>query len=658
MDRMYRDTFRRTLGVSRSRRRLIGTAAKGTLGGVGAAMLGWGLGPGKHIERVSGAASAQAGTCPATGDVFVRRNIYELDPEGPEIASLRRGVAEMMRRSEVKADDPTGWLFQADLHAVPAILEPEPIWCQHLSWFFFPWHRMYLFWFERILRDASGDPTLTLPYWNYSDDEDHRKLPQVFRDQLDPDGNPNPLYTPRRNAAINHPTTPVSLTADGVSYEDAFNDLHIRFFPDPVAGGVSFGGNMITEPANRGTGMGELEATPHGDVHVEVGSIVDPIDFGQQFFAAGTVPYHCDIHSSMTGTIEIVEDDTLEVRWYEVRIIDNAFVPQNVTIPVTAGVFWTNMDDSSHTATADDTAPTDLRFDSGTLSPAGLMLLPQLAARDPIFWLHHCNIDRLWERWLAQKGGRTNPLGEVEWMDQPFTFYDIDGSEQPLIVSQTVDIAGCLGYRYDDPDTQFTLDEPPPEAAGGVDATPAAAAQVTVLGESASDQPIELIGDRVTSTIALAPPAEEAVTEIVSGIATPGAELVPPQIVLNLEGMRYQGGPLDTYEVYVNLPANVAPDPNGEYFVGTIYLFGLLLDRGHHMPGEGVSQSFAINRIVEGLQERGEWQGDPVVTYVRRRPAMLPDSAATPPPEAATPDEATLGPTIRIERETLTAVGQ
>ena len=23
------------------------------------------------------------------------------------------------------------------------------------------------------------------------------------------------------------------------------------------------------------------------------------------------------------------------------------------------------------------------------------------AAQDPIFWLHHCNIDRLWNRWLA-----------------------------------------------------------------------------------------------------------------------------------------------------------------------------------------------------------------------------------------------------------------
>jgi tyrosinase len=32
----------------------------------------------------------------------------------------------------------------------------------------------------------------------------------------------------------------------------------------------------------------------------------------------------------------------------------------------------------------------------------GFMGGVQLAALDPIFWLHHCNIDRLWEAWLSR----------------------------------------------------------------------------------------------------------------------------------------------------------------------------------------------------------------------------------------------------------------
>ncbi len=32
----------------------------------------------------------------------------------------------------------------------------------------------------------------------------------------------------------------------------------------------------------------------------------------------------------------------------------------------------------------------------------GFMSFPDTAALDPIFWLHHCNIDRLWEVWRNQ----------------------------------------------------------------------------------------------------------------------------------------------------------------------------------------------------------------------------------------------------------------
>ncbi|MGH7262080.1 MAG: tyrosinase family protein [Nitrospiraceae bacterium] len=36
--------------------------------------------------------------------------------------------------------------------------------CQHGSYFFLSWHRMYLYYFERILREASRDPNFALPY--------------------------------------------------------------------------------------------------------------------------------------------------------------------------------------------------------------------------------------------------------------------------------------------------------------------------------------------------------------------------------------------------------------------------------------------------------------------------------------------------------------
>ena len=645
MNRRYGEAVIRTLGTPRSRRQVLGTAAKGTLGGVGAAMLGKGLSDSVFEGGIARAARAQAVPCPATGEPFVRRDIYDL--KEPEIASLRKGVAEMMRRSEVDPADKTGWRFQANLHAIPGILTPSPVWCQHLSWFFFPWHRIYLYWFERILRDASGDPMLTLPYWNYSDVPERRKLPEAFRMELDPDGNPNPLYTPRRVPGINDGSE--ELTAGGVDYSLAFDDDHKKFWLDPGVPGVSFGGDKIDMAQHVGTRAGQLEATPHGPVHTQVGDFFASIPFGVNFPAAGVVPYHCEIHPSMQGTINVIEDPNLPVQGYLVQIVDNEFSPNELTVSVGSDVFWANFGDSPHTATADDDG-----FDSGEIRLVDWMTFTEVSARDPIFWLHHCNIDRLWQRWLAKGDGRVNPTDQPEWMDQEFTFYDIDQSEKILAVSQTVDPVGCLGYRYDDPATVITPVPEPDAASAVISATPAAvaAADVRVLGETAGNQRIELSGARTSVVIELAPQAEAAMTSIASGDATPEAGAAPAQIILTLEGMRYQGGPLDSYDVYFNLPTDAEPDPAGEYFVGSIYLFGLLMYFTHGMPGEGMRQDFLINRVARTLEDRGDLQGDPEVTFTQTHRASTAASAATPGAEGGV----TLGPAITIERATLSAV--
>ena len=57
--------------------------------------------------------------------------------------------------------------------------------CQHASWYFLPWHRMYLYYFERIVRAAAlaaGAPDdWALPYWNYDRAFPANTLPPAFR---------------------------------------------------------------------------------------------------------------------------------------------------------------------------------------------------------------------------------------------------------------------------------------------------------------------------------------------------------------------------------------------------------------------------------------------------------------------------------------------
>src|SRR6201996_5364359 len=104
---------------------------------------------------------------------------------------------------------------------------------------FFGWHRMYLYYFERVLRWAANDPTLTLPYWDYTDPE-HTALPDEFQD-------PNsPLYDWRRSEALNEGLATINPQATN-----------------------------IDGPLNTDTNFlqyeGDIETGVHGNVHCSVG---------------------------------------------------------------------------------------------------------------------------------------------------------------------------------------------------------------------------------------------------------------------------------------------------------------------------------------------------------------------------------------------------
>src|SRR5206468_5668429 len=67
------------------------------------------------------------------------------------------------------------------------------------------------------------------------------------------------------------------------------------------------------------------------------------------------------------------------------------------------------------------------------------------AANDPIFWLHHSNIDRLWASWNAN-GGR-NP-GDAAWRMSTFVFPNGTGGRARLR-SEQVSTLQLAGYSYD-----------------------------------------------------------------------------------------------------------------------------------------------------------------------------------------------------------------
>ena len=67
----------------------------------------------------------------------------------------------------------------------------------------------------------------------------------------------------------------------------------------------------------------------------------------------------------------------------------------------------------------------------------GTMSMVPLAAYDPVFWAHHCMIDRLWALWQLRHPGADPDPGMLNAALAPF----------PMTVAQTLDITS-LGYQY------------------------------------------------------------------------------------------------------------------------------------------------------------------------------------------------------------------
>jgi hypothetical protein len=76
-----------------------------------------------------------------------------------------------------------------------------------------------------------------------------------------------------------------------------------------------------------------------------------------------------------------------------------------------------------------------------------------LAPVDPIFWLHHANVDRLWDIWATRerRAGRTAmPEDAASWTNEPFLFFaDPSNPAGEATPARYLD-ASTLGYRYGD----------------------------------------------------------------------------------------------------------------------------------------------------------------------------------------------------------------
>ncbi|KAJ6804389.1 polyphenol oxidase, chloroplastic [Iris pallida] len=88
------------------------------------------------------------------------------------------------------------------------------------------------------------------------------------------------------------------------------------------------------------------------------------------------------------------------------------------------------------------------------------------AARDPVFYAHHANLDRLWALWRRLHGyrGSRPEFDDPQWLDSHFYFYDENADLVRVRVRDAIDM-DRLGYAYEEVDLPWLDARPKPSVA-------------------------------------------------------------------------------------------------------------------------------------------------------------------------------------------------
>ena len=280
----------------------------------------------------------------------------------------------------------------------------------HNSPTFLPWHREWLMEFEEALRKAADNPDLSLPYWDWTDAE---STDAVFS---------NDLLGPNGDALADYAVTEGPFAKDRwtVNVTD----------PIEVQQALLSSNNVVAQPAwlvrNFGALMGTTQPLPTAQDVSEALSVGTYDDAPWSAQSSAAVSFRCNLEG-----------------------FRDAEPPQCVATPDNADGYFINGQRQG--------APVALhngvhlyvggRWEGPGGALAGGTMNYHTSPNDPVFFLHHANVDRIWAAWeqdhpdsaeyLPQGEGADGWNGEDTmwpWHDRPIN--SLQDTQQN-------------GYRYD-----------------------------------------------------------------------------------------------------------------------------------------------------------------------------------------------------------------
>ncbi|KAF5175379.1 Polyphenol oxidase protein [Thalictrum thalictroides] len=297
----------------------------------------------------------------------IRKRVHLRDSD--YIAKYTRALSIM---KSLPYDDPRSFARQADMHCIYCTgaynqKYTNEILSIHRSWLFFPWHRMLIYFHERILASLIDDDTFSLSFWNWDAPEGMVTPDMYFKEPfIDTERSDNHVRRPKV-ADINY-----NFVETNLKPEEQISKNLAFMYHQMVSGAkkveLFMGCTYKPGPNNSCDGPGTVELAPHNALHSWVGKESN-------------------------------------------RYLENM------------GVFYA-------------------------------------AARDPIFYAHHSNIDRLWGVWKELRNNEPE-IVDPDWLDSYFYFHNEKSQLVRIKIRDVLNITK-LGYGYEKIDHPWLNARPKP----------------------------------------------------------------------------------------------------------------------------------------------------------------------------------------------------
>jgi tyrosinase len=336
------------------------------------------------------------------------------------LASYAKGVEAMLK---LPADDPRNWFRNAFIHLMD---------CPHGNWWFYVWHRGYLGYFEQTIRSLSGDPEFALPYWDWTE------LPRIPEEMFD---------------GVLSPTSAV--------YEPFTGNLAV--FTDFIKPALATYWNELTA-AQRSQldvrGYKSLDDLWNGPTGVTAAGVAGNEAFantcGARFLSKTNPKLDKDTASAVSFTT--VMAGLLAPKFYDPVGDQNGLGYLSFTSSKTAS--HNIQPDGATVFSVLEGLPHNLVHNCiggvGPLDPGPYGNMTNfLSPVDPIFFLHHSNIDRLWDVWTRKQMSLDQPFlpsgDDLKQLSEELFLFYVNSDGKPVLDSKAGDYLSMerFDYEYD-----------------------------------------------------------------------------------------------------------------------------------------------------------------------------------------------------------------